>query len=100
MPELPPPWLRGDFDLVRAQLLEHLLIADALLERDDNGMGGYPRDSVADLAEALNKAPQRLPLLPLDGVEVALQAGARERALQISHGLVAKIIPGSNRPWG
>ena len=50
-----------------------------------------------DLAEALNKAPQRLPLLLLDGVEVALQTGARECALKISHKLVAEVIPGANR---
>ena len=56
------------------------------------------QDGVADLAEAPYKAPQRLPLLLLDGVEVALQAGARECALKISHKLVAKIIPGTDRP--
>ena len=49
--------LRGGLDFVRAQLFEHPLIADALPERDDNGVGGYPRDGVADLAEALYEAP-------------------------------------------
>ena len=33
-------------------------------------MGGHSRDSVANLAETLYKAPQRLPFLLLDGVEV------------------------------
>ena len=44
---------RGGFDLVRAQLLEHPLIADTLPERDNDSVGGYPRDGVADLAKAL-----------------------------------------------
>ena len=60
---------------MRAQLLEHPLFANNLSERDNDSVGGYPRDGVADLAEALYEAPQRLPLLLLNGVEVALQAG-------------------------
>ena len=88
----------GGLDFVRAQLLEHPLITDTLPERDNDGVGSYPQDGVADLAEALYEAPQRLPLLLLDGVEVALLVGARESALKISHELVAKIIPGADRP--
>ena len=76
------------------------LIVDALPKSDDDSMGGYPRDSVADLAEVLNKALQCLPLLLLDGVEVALQTGAHECALKISHKLVPEVIPGANRLWG
>ena len=55
----------------------------------DDGMGGNSQDGVANLAKALYKASQRLPLLLLHGMEVALQAGACESALKIGYGLVA-----------
>ena len=87
-------------DLVRAQLLEHPLVADALPECDNDSVGGYPRDGIVDLAEALYEAPQRLPLLLFDGVEVALSARACECALKVGHKLVAKIITGTDRSWG
>jgi hypothetical protein len=50
--------LRDVFHLVGGQLLEHLLISDALSKSDSNRSIGDVQDSVSNLGEALDEGPQ------------------------------------------
>jgi hypothetical protein len=85
--------LRDILDVMRDELLQHLLIPHTLAKHDYNRSIGNTRDGVANLREPLDEGAQRFPRTLTHDVEIGLIARPRVCTLEVGCELTAQLLP-------
>jgi hypothetical protein len=80
-------------DVMRGELLHHLLIPHTLLKRDYNRSIGDMRNGVVNLRELLDEGVQRFPQTLSHDVEIGLIAPSRVCTLEVHCELTAQLLP-------
>jgi hypothetical protein len=92
--------LSNILDVMRGELLYHLLIPHILVKCNHNRCIGDTRDGIANLREPVDEGAQRFSQALLDGVEVSLIARSRGGTLKVARELTAQLLLTGQHPLG
>jgi hypothetical protein len=84
-------------DVMRGELLQHLLIPYTLVKCNHNKSIGDMRNDVSNMGKSLNEGAQRFPRMMLHDLEIGLITWSRVDTLKIGHELTTQLLPGGER---